>query len=134
MGERVSQPGPSFNRSVQIESRSERLSSDGGVLVLRESWERLGMFDWLSDRVVDVRDPSRIIHPLSELLTTHLLMLGQGWTDQNDANALRDDPAFLIGRSQGPGSRALDGERYGGIREGVGLAGHVVAVGRDALV
>ncbi|MBF0186261.1 MAG: IS1380 family transposase [Magnetococcales bacterium] len=110
MGERVSLPGPSFNRSVKIESRAERLSSDGGALVLRECWERLGMFDWLSGRIVDVRDPNRITHPLSELLSTHLLMLGQGWTDQNDANALRDDPAFLIGRSEDRGVAPLMGK------------------------
>lgn len=120
MGERVSLPGPSFNRSVLIESRAERLSSDGGALVLRECWERLGMFDWLSDRVEDVRDPSRITHPLSELLATHLLMLGQGWTDQNDADALRDDPAFLIGRSEGRGLAPLMGK--GGEDAARGLA------------
>lgn len=66
MGESVLLPGPSFNRSVLIESRAERLSSDGGTLVLRGCCELLGMFDWLADRVVDVRDPTRISHPLSE--------------------------------------------------------------------
>ncbi len=109
MDERISLPGPSFNRSVLIESRAEQLSSDGGALVLREGWERLGLFFWIADRLVEVCAKNQITHPLSELLTTHLLMLGQGWTDQNDVDALRDGPAFLIARSEDRGLAHLLG-------------------------
>ena len=36
---------PTFNRSVKPRARDQRLSSDGGVLLLREADERLGLVD-----------------------------------------------------------------------------------------
>src|SRR5216684_2788876 len=83
-----------FNRSLRVESRPERLTSEAGAVVLREVLERLGLVDWLVGRLVDRRDPELITHPLSELLHTALLLLGQGWRDQDDADALRHDAVF----------------------------------------
>lgn len=87
---------PDFNRSVHVEARRERLSADGGALVLRELLHRLGLDTWLSKRLSDPRDPARITHPTEELLRTLLLLQGQGWTDQADVDLLRDDPLFRI--------------------------------------
>ena len=86
-----------FNRSLRIESRPERLTSEAGAVVLREVLERLGLVDWLVKRLVDHRDPELITHPLSELVTTSLLLLGQGWRDQDDADTLRNDPVAAPG-------------------------------------
>ena len=78
-----------FNRSLRVESRPERLTSDAGAVVLREVLERLGLVDWLVGRLVDHRDPELITHPLSELLHTSLLLLGQGWRDQDRSEERR---------------------------------------------
>ncbi len=69
---------PDFNRSIRIESRAERLTAESGSIVLREVLERLGIIDWLVGRLVDCRDPELITHPLSELLRTAVILLGQG--------------------------------------------------------
>ncbi len=61
-----------FNRSLRVESRPERLTSEAGAVVLREVVERLGIVNWLVGRLVDRRDPELITHPLSELLNTSL--------------------------------------------------------------
>jgi hypothetical protein len=87
---------PEFNRYLKIESRSERLSGEAGGVISREVIERLGVVDWLTDRLIDPRDPDLITHPLPELLHTSLLLLGQGWRDQDDADALRDDPVMRL--------------------------------------
>ena len=57
MGAQYSFEGPEFNRSIRIEARPERLSSDAGALMLREVAERLGLLTWLKPRLDDPRDP-----------------------------------------------------------------------------
>jgi len=96
LGEELPLFQPEFNGSIRVEARAERLTSEAGAVLLRETLERLGISRWLSKRLVDSRNPSRITHPLSELLNTSLLLLGQGWRDQDDADALRDDAVFRL--------------------------------------
>ena len=95
MGETLPLFTPLFNKSVQIESRPEHLTGESGALIQREIMERSGIIDWLAAR------PSRPAqartdrtYPLSDLLRTHLLLLGQGWRDQDDADRLRQDPGL----------------------------------------
>ena len=97
-----------FNHSLRLESRPERLTSDAGAVVLREVTERLGIIDWMTKRLVDRRDPELITHPLSELLRTSLLLLGQGWRDHDDADRLRDDAVFRLAVSDRRGIGPLE--------------------------
>ena len=97
-----------FNQSLRIEARPERLTSDAGAVVLREVMERLGIVDWMTSRLVDRRDPELITHPLSELVRTSLVLLGQGWRDHDDADRLRDDAVFRLAVSDRRGVRPLE--------------------------
>ncbi len=107
MGEQVSLPGPSFNHSIRIEARSDRLTSDAGAILLREVGDRIGLFSWLASRLHDPRDPARVVHPLIEMLRTVVLLDGQGWRDQDDADTLRNDPAFRLAVSERGGDAPL---------------------------
>jgi len=98
---------PEFNRSVRVEARRERLSADGGALLLRELLHRLGLDIWLSERLDDPRDPVRTTHSTEELLRTLVLLQGQGWTDQADVDLLRDDPVFRLAVSSRRQDRPL---------------------------
>lgn len=98
---------PDFNRSVHVEARRERLSADGGALLLRELLHRLGLDTWVSEGLADPRDPVRTTHPTEELIRTLVLLQGQGWTDQEDVDVLRDDPLFRLGVSSRRGDRPL---------------------------
>ena len=82
MGESVSLFRSSFNKSLRIESRADRLTAEPGAVVLREIMERTRIIEWLVERLRDPHDPDRITYPLAELLRTTLLLLGQGWRDQ----------------------------------------------------
>ena len=97
-----------FNQSLRLESRPERLTSDAGAVVLREVMERIGIVDWMTSRLSDTRAPDLITHPLSELLRTALLLLGQGWRDHDDADRLRDDAVFRLAVSDRRGIRPLE--------------------------
>jgi hypothetical protein len=97
-----------FNGSLRIEGRPERLTSDAGVVVLREVMGRVGIIQWLGERLVDPRKPEFLTHPLSELMRTSLLLLGQGWRDQDDADALRNDAALRLAVSDRRGTGPLE--------------------------
>jgi hypothetical protein len=111
MGETVATLNPSFNGAISVEARTERLSSDGGAVLLREVLERTEIVDWLTANLTDPRDPKRVVHPLADLLRTTLLQQAQGWGDQADTEHLRDDPAFKLGTSGRRGTRPLDQDR-----------------------
>ncbi len=64
---------PSFNGSIRIEGRPERLTDNPGALLQRETAERLNIIEWLDERLDDPRNPELITHPLSELLRDSLL-------------------------------------------------------------
>ena len=100
MGEILKEFALKFNGSIRLEARKERLTSEAGALLLREVDERLGLSQWLVERLKDPRDAARITHPLEELVRTHLLLLGQGWRDQDDADELRQDGALRLGVSE----------------------------------
>ncbi len=108
MGEDLTLFRAEFNRSLRIESRPERLTSEAGAVFLREVIERLGMSGWLVRRLEDWRDPELITHPLGELLNTSLLLLGQGWRDQDDADVLRNDSVFRLAVSGRRGISPLE--------------------------
>ena len=114
MPETIPQIRPSFNRSLRLETRPELLSADTGALVQRELMDRSGLIDWLTERLHDPRHPSSIRYPLSDLLRTRLLLLGQGWRDQSDADRLRQDPSLRVASQTRRGTAALE--------EGHGLA------------
>ena len=94
---------PNFNRAIHVEAREERLSGDGGALLLRELLGRLGLDTWLSERLRDPRDPARSRHTVDELIRTLVLLQGQGWSDQADVDRLRMDPLLRLAVSSGRG-------------------------------
>jgi len=55
------------------------LSSDGGVLLLREAEQRLRVADWLAACMVDSRAPDQITHSLADIIRFRLLMIGAGY-------------------------------------------------------
>ena len=72
------------------------MSSDGGLLALREVEQRLAIASRLAGCIRDPRDPSRVVHGLDEMIRTRMLMIAAGYEDGNDANALRRDPMFKL--------------------------------------
>jgi len=73
-----------------------RLSSDGGLLVLREVEQRLDVAGRLAACITDPRDQERVVHGLDEIIRFRLLMIAAGYEDGNDADRLRTDPMFKL--------------------------------------
>src|SRR5512132_57582 len=62
-----------------------RLSSDGGLLVLREIERRLEVADRLAACIDDPRDCESTVHTLADIIRFRLLMIAAGYEDGNDA-------------------------------------------------
>src|SRR5690242_8274017 len=73
-----------------------RLSSEGGLLALREIEHRLGIADRLAACLKDPRMPEKVVHRLAQIIRFRLLMIAVGYEDGNDADALRRDPMFKL--------------------------------------
>jgi hypothetical protein len=83
------------------------LSSDAGLLALREVERRLGVADRLAACNDDPRDPARTLHGMGEILRFRMLMIAAGYKDGVDANTLRADPVFKMARERPPGAHDL---------------------------
>jgi hypothetical protein len=86
---------PGFGaRKIQADFSGGEVSSDGGVLLLRQVDRWVGLTKRLGQLLPDPRDPDRIIHSLESLLQQRLYGLALGYEDLNDHDALRHDPLW----------------------------------------
>jgi hypothetical protein len=83
------------------------LSSDGGLLALREIEQRLGIAARVAGCIADPRVPEQVTHQLDEIVRFRMLMIAAGYEDGNDADALRHDPMFKLAMGRLPDDGAL---------------------------
>jgi len=98
---------PVCGKTVVAKFDGGLLSSDAGILVLREVEQRLRVADRLAACMVDRRAPELITHTLAEIIRFRLLMIGAGYEDGNDASSLRSDPIFKMALDLLPSDREL---------------------------
>lgn len=98
---------PEFNRAVRVEVARSAVTDDAGALLLRELAGQLG-YDRIAESLLDHRAQHLVTHPLQELLLTRVLLLAQGWRDQDDADALRDDAVLRLSVSTRRGTSPLE--------------------------
>ena len=84
-----------------------QLSSDGGLLALREVKRRLGLAERLAVCLDDPRAPRRVQHDLAAILRFRLLMIAAGYENGNDADSLRHDPLLKLVLGRLPNGAAL---------------------------
>jgi hypothetical protein len=80
---------PVAGKAVVARFDGGRLSSEGGLLALREVERRLGLADRLAACLKDKRAPEEVVHRLAEIIRFRMLMIAAGYEDGNDADALR---------------------------------------------
>lgn len=80
------------SRRVEADFTGGHLSSDGGVLLLREMDRHIGLCDKLARCFADARNPSFVEHALPVMIRQRLLGLALGYEDLNDHDQLRTDP------------------------------------------
>src|SRR3954465_6657026 len=98
---------PVQGKAVVARFDGGRLSSEGGLLVLREVERRLGLADRLAACLNDPRTPEKIVHRLTEIIRFRMLMIAAGYEDGNDATTLRRDPMFKLALDRLPSDEEL---------------------------
>lgn len=85
------------SHKVEVDFNGGDVTSDGGVLLLRQVDRRLGLTRTLSRRLHDPRRQKSVEHPLVALLRQRIYGIGLGYEDLNDHDTLRDDLGFQTG-------------------------------------
>lgn len=98
---------PVSGKSVMARFDGGLLSSDAGVLVLREIETRLGLSGRLAGCLDDPRNPDLIQHGLADMIRFRMMMIAAGYEDGNDAAHLRSDPVFKMAQGVLPSDRHL---------------------------
>jgi hypothetical protein len=99
---------PTFQQAVKVKAADERLTSDGGAILLREADHRLGLTESLAAKLHDPRRPECIRYTLTELLRERLYSLALGYAAQDDLDRLAHDPALRIACWDRTGEATLD--------------------------
>ena len=87
----------SFNRFLRVAFQGSRVTSNGGLILVRELDERLGFGELIKLHLADPRGKNTRL-PLADLLRQSVYSRLAGYEDVNDAEQLSRDPTFrLIG-------------------------------------
>lgn len=79
-------------RLIEANFEGGALSSDGGLMLLRQVDRKIGLSEAVATVLHDARDPALIKHELRDLVAQRLYGLCCGHEDLNDHTALRQDP------------------------------------------
>ena len=88
----------SFNGLLKVDFQGSKVTSDGGLLLVRELDERLGLGELIAEHLGDSRQGTNKKFPLVDLVRQSVYSRLAGYEDLNDAVRVSADPTFrLIG-------------------------------------
>ena len=82
---------PVDDKKIELSYTGEQISSDGGLLLLREVENQTGLIRSISSCISDARDSRYVDHAITELITQRVFQIAAGYEDCNDCNDLRGD-------------------------------------------
>ena len=93
-------------RKVDVRFDGGDVTSDGGLLLLRQVERRLGLLKAVARVLPDPRNPVFVQHTTEQLLRQRVFGWCQGYEDLNDHDQLRDDVAMqtAVGKDQAAAS------------------------------
>jgi hypothetical protein len=92
---------------VVVESTAAQLSSDAGLLPIREFDEHIGLTHAFAAVLEDRRDPELRTHSVLEMTRARAYGILADYVDQNDHDTLRSDPVFKLIAGRSPTDRDL---------------------------
>ena len=107
-------------RQVQADFSGGTLSSDGGVLLLRQADAGLGLTRHLAECFADGRQQLYVDHSVRQLVAQRTYGLALGYEDLNDHEWLRLDPLLAVACDK---RDPLGEDRFNPAHRGVALAG-----------
>jgi len=92
---------------IVVEPSRARLSSDGGLLPLRQFDEQIGFTRQFGEALQDSRVPGLIDHTFLEMARSRIYGILAAYEDQNDHDALRHDAIFKLIADRSPEAEPL---------------------------
>jgi hypothetical protein len=90
---------------VEVEAATEQLSSDAGLVPIREFDRRLGWTEGFAAQIHDGRCGG--VHAILEMIRQRVFGILAGYEDQNDHDTLRSDGVFKLIAGRSPDGRDL---------------------------
>jgi hypothetical protein len=91
-----------FRTPLVIEPSAGQLSSDAGLLPLRQFDERIGLTRAFADALDDPRHRDLTEHSFLEMVRARVYGILAGYADQDDHDTLRADPVFKLLADRSP--------------------------------
>ena len=85
-----------FDKTVELDFNGGDLSSDTGLILLRQIEQHIGIVRRIAGVTPDKRHPSYIDHDLWHLLSQRVFQIAAGYEDGNDCDSLRNDPILKM--------------------------------------
>jgi hypothetical protein len=85
-----------FGKRVEVDFNGGEITSDAGILFLRETEERIGILNRIANVIHDKRHSSYVDHEILTLLKQRVFQIVSGYEDGNDSNELRNDSIMKI--------------------------------------
>jgi hypothetical protein len=83
-------------RSIHVEVSSSPLTSDAGLLPIREFDERIRLTEQFAAAIKDSRNASQSRHSIASMVRQRIFGILADYEDQNDHDVLRSDPTFKL--------------------------------------
>jgi hypothetical protein len=84
------------SRPVDIELSSAPLSTDAGLLPIRQFDQRIRLTEQFAAALQDRRDPTFVAHSMLSMVRQRIYGILADYEDQNDHDTLRSDPIFKL--------------------------------------
>ena len=99
-------PGLSAVHSKSLTAARDggNLTSNAGVVVLREVANRLGLADVIAGPLVDTRNPALVTHSYADMVAARCMAIAAGYEDGDDLDELRHDPGLKLALNRAPAS------------------------------
>src|SRR3989442_4931474 len=91
-----SQLGFGFQPKLVVDFAGGTLTTDAGLLLVREFDEQLCLSADVVGRIADTRDARYVTHELDALVRQRLYQIAAGYDDVNDADRVRHEATFQI--------------------------------------
>jgi hypothetical protein len=94
-------------RKLTVDFGGGEITSDSGLLLVRQADQSLGLLEGLANCITDRRDTRYTDHDLLSLLRQRIYQIVAGYEDCNDANFMRKDPALKAACGRMPSDKEL---------------------------
>ena len=93
---------PVAGKQLTAQQDAGNLSSNGGLVLLREFARRSQVASVIAGPLPDTRNQQLVIHSHVDMVTARMMAISAGYEDGDDLDALRHDPALLIACDRRP--------------------------------